>query len=255
MDKNSFLKRINFDDKTLLSNLFDKINLASRINSCIFTNEFYPPILWKTLEDIGPELDINVNSYGIFDDAERRVISFSSDIVYHYPVKLLRIKNKSRFANLEHRDYLGAITSLGIKREKFGDLILQDDCGYIAVMEDVESFIIDNLDRIGKCPCIVESIEDLEQIPHYNYKEIIVPCTSYRADCIVGSIAGVSRSKASELLSSGKVMVDYLNVIQKDKIISLGSVITIRGTGKFKLTDEVGATGSGRLKLLVKKYI
>ncbi len=256
MDKKSFLNAINIEDKNLLSNLYDKIKLAEKINKPIFTNEFYPPNVWKIIKDLSKSLNINIHTYGVFEDSERRMLCFSSEETNDYPIKLLKIYNKSKFEALGHRDYLGAIMALGIKREKYGDLVLDGDACYAAVCEDIADYIVFNLDTIGRCPCKVELLEGFNA---YNisakFDNFIVHSTSMRLDCVVSSMCNISRAKAVDYIQGGRVLIDYVEIHEKDKLLEENAVITIRGYGKFKLIGQLGATQRGRLKLSMKKYI
>ena len=119
MDKKHFLNSINCEDKNLISNIFNKIQIAEKTKQIIFTNDFLPPAIWHQIMDISEEYEIKSFTNGIFKDSDRRMLSFSTgDSPTEYPIDLLEIKNKSKFSKVDHKDYLGAIMSLGIKREK-----------------------------------------------------------------------------------------------------------------------------------------
>lgn len=256
MDKKSFINAINFEDKNLLSNLFDKIKLAEKISKPVFTCEFYPPNVWRTVKDMSKNFSINIHVNGIFEDCERRMLCFSVEEPQEYPIQLLRIENKSKFESLSHKDYLGAIMALGIKREKYGDLILVEDSCYAAVSEETSEYIIYNLDTIGRCPCKIEAIEYFNaQNITAKFENLVIHSTSMRVDCVISSLCNLSRSKAVDIIQGGKVLINYVDMHEKDKIIENGAVLTIRGYGKFKFIEELGSTQRGRLKLSMKKYI
>lgn len=258
MDKKSFLNCINFDDKNLLSNIYDKINLAEKTTQTILTNEFLPPNVWKAILNSKNNFDIEMDTYGIFEDCERRIMAFSKHGIESgkYPVSVIKITNKSKFQKLEHKDYLGAIMSLGIKREKYGDMILLENCSYVAACNDICEFLIQNLVNIGKCPCNVEIIKDLKDLSlKQNSESLLIKITSLRLDCVVSSICNFSRTKAVELLDSGKVLVNYIELKEKDKNVQIDDTLTIRGYGKYKIIEILGATQKGKLKLSIKKYI
>lgn len=258
MDKKTFLNSINFDDKNLLSNLFDKINLAEKTRQTIYSNEFLPPSIWKAILNLKSNFDIDMDTYGIFEDCERKIMAFSMHEIAteDYPISVLKIINKSKFKKLEHKDYLGAIMSLGIKREKYGDMILFEDNIYVAACNDICDFLKQNLIYIGKCPCDVEIIKDIKNISLYpNSKSILVNIASLRLDCVVSSICNCSRAKAVELLDSSKVLVNYIELKEKDKNIQIDDTLTIRGYGKYKIIEILGTTQKGKLKLSIKKYI
>lgn len=256
MNKKDFLNKVSFLENNIASNIYDKIILAKKINKVICTGEFYTPKTWKTIESLSEELGINIYSYGIFEDAERKVIAFSNDHVYCYPVTLIRVNGKSKFNNLRHKDYLGSLMALGIKREKFGDLILSNDGCYVSVQEEIVDYIKMNLVSIGKTHCTIDVLDIYSsEIPKYDFQKIIVNVSSLRIDCVVSTLCNISRSKAEELVKQGKVLVDYSEDFRKNKILNSDTIITVRGYGKFKIVEEVGWTNSGKIKILVKKFI
>ena len=79
--------------------------------------------------------------------------------------------------------------------------------------------------------------------------------SSKRLDSIVASITNLSRAKVVEALERGKVLVDYYVEKDKSKNIEIGSQITIRGFGKYKLFEDKGETKKGKERILVKKYV
>jgi RNA-binding protein YlmH len=256
MDKKQFINSINVEDKTLLSSIYDKMYLCEKTGKTVFGNDFYPPIIWSKIINISKEFDFNVFSFGIFDEAERRILAFSDAEVYDYPIKLLKITYNSKFSKLEHRDFLGALMSIGIKREKFGDIIVKDDSCYIASFSDICDTIENSLTSIGKCSCKVEILDyDVSDIPKTQFQEMTINTNSLRLDCICASICNISRSKADDIIASGKALVNYSEAKEKDKHIEPQSIITFRGYGKYKLDKIIGETQRGRIKVVIKKYI
>lgn len=255
MKKEDFLKEMQGEEEAVILKLYNKLTLAEKIGKPIYTNEFYTPGIWSKLLKVTSRIQLQARAYGAFEEAERRIISFNSLDQWTMPVKLVSILNKSKFHNLQHKDYLGALMSLGIRREKIGDLIVQDSQCYCAVCEDIVEYLINNLNYIGQCPCQVTEITDLTDLPAYNFQEKQIISTSLRADCIVSSICGLSRSKSVDLLKSGRVLIDYIEVKEKDFEITLPTTITIRGYGKYKVLDVLGNSSKGRLKIRLKKFV
>ena len=256
MNKNNFLSLMNMEDKNSLSNIYEKIVFFQKTGKTVFINEFLTPNVWSLLISNEKQLEITVQTFGLFEEAERRMVAFSEEQEFSYPIKVVCIKNKSKFSNLKHKDYLGAVMSLGIKREKIGDIVLHENLCFFPVCEEISGYILNNLKTVGNSPCSVEVINDsfnLDISP--NYTEISVITTSLRIDCVVSSICNISRNKAIELIAQGKVQINYLEIKEKDKVISFNDRITIRGFGKFNVKEEIGSTQKGRIKLLVKKYI
>lgn len=258
MDKKTFLSRIPCEDKALLSKIYEKISLAERINKTVYSNEFYTPNIWKKILDMQLEFDVNIYCEGIFQDSERKMLAFSNIHVYEYPVVLIKIVNKSKFHKLKHKDYLGAIMSLGIAREKIGDLILdeENEIAYLVVYEDIYNYILVNLSSVGKCPCeIIKLNNNEESLPKYKFDEKEIIVSSLRGDCVVASLCNISRNAAVELIKAGKVIFDYDEIYNKDENVKIGCTIIIKKYGKYKISKEMGYTGKDRMKILIKKFI
>jgi len=170
------------------------------------------------------------------------------------PVKVLLIKTSNKFQRVEHKDYLGSIMSLGIKRSKLGDLIVIDNLCYVPCTEDIASYIIDSISKIKNTPCKIEILSSYDNLPEYQYDELVITTTSLRVDSVVSGITGISRSKGLSALSSGGILLNYSAVYDKSKLVSTGDTLTLRTYGKFSIKEIIGETKSGRLKVKVLKF-
>lgn len=257
MNKSQFLNSVNIEDKNLLSNIYNKIQIAEKTDKIIFIDNFLPPAVWNQISNLCENYQTKLFTNGVFKNADRRMLSFSSyDEPIIYPISMLKISNKSKFSRLDHKDYLGAIMSLGIKREKLGDLIIQNDVCYAPVCNDISNYIINNLSKIKNCPCEVSEYDYiLNDLPERKLLEKTIISTSFRLDSMVSAICNVSRSNSVELISKGKTLVNYFQCEKKDKVIKNNDTLTIRGYGKFMVADIIGSTQKGRLKVIIKQYI
>jgi RNA-binding protein YlmH len=233
---------------------YEKYKLAYEKDIPVFTSSFLSPNLWSFFQESCRNEKLKFEANGVFFEAERRMISFNNVYEIPFPIIILEIKNKSNFSKLQHKDYLGAIMSLGIERDKLGDLVLIGKSCYIPVIEEISSYIISNLDQIGRSPVEIKIIEDLNKLPSLEFEEIIINVQSLRVDSVVAKLVNASRSKGVELIDSGKVLLNYVKAKDKSQEIKFNDRITIRGTGKFIIGNLIGDTKSGKHKILVKKY-
>lgn len=254
MKKADILKFFGESDKAEVTNLYERYSLARERDIPLFGNYFYPPNVWKFFQEKMGSKEFLVNSDGFFHDSERRMISFNNIYDISFPYKVIKVVSLSKFNNVTHRDYLGALLALGIKREKIGDLLVKDDICYFPVCEEIEQFIIDNLTFVGKSPCRVESVPESFEPPYFDFQEIVILVQTLRLDSIVAKLSKVSRGKAQSMIDEGKVLIDYNPANNKSSKIEIGSRITIRGIGKFILNDIIGNSKSGKFKVLIKKY-
>lgn len=257
MDKKAFLEMFKEQDKNYMSVLYEDIELCRNIGVPIYTKEFVTPDIFMKLKASENKLGVMVEGNGVFEECERRMIKFSTyqDSSVNFEFNVLLICNKSKFRNLTHRDYLGSVMALGIKRTLFGDLVVDGNRCFIPVASQVSNYIVENLNQIADCPCTVEILNDLEaNIPKINFEERTIIATSLRIDNIIPGICNVSRAKGTELINGGAVLLNYQICDRKDKIVEINDTITIRGFGKFKVKTIIGETGKGRIKLLMGKY-
>lgn len=172
-----------------------------------------------------------------------------------YPFKPFKI-NARDSAQLSHRDYLGALMSLGIKRDCIGDiLILNNHSSVIFLRNDVASFIKEQLTIIAREGVCVS--EYWESILNYEpkYEEINIIVSSMRLDNIVSSCARVSRTEASNLISSELVFLNYSALTKASHTVRENDMLSIRGYGKYKISQQVSTTRKDRLVIRVLHYI
>ena len=241
-------------DRAEALNLYERYLISKDKDIPMFGKNFYTPNIWSWFEKNLCSNDFKVEANGVFEDAERRMISFNNAYKNPFPMKLIKIQNTSKFLNLTHRDFLGGILSLGIERNKIGDLLVYEDTCFVSVCEEIENFIIYNIDKISKVICKAEVIDNIELIPKVNFKEEIILISSLRIDGVVSRILNVSRSNATEMIERGQVLINYVKIKDKSYELKGEERITIRGFGKFILGDSIGNSKSGRIKIIIKKY-
>jgi RNA-binding protein YlmH len=252
MDKKTFVEKLG-----LIPNLYDKIVLAEKTGKTVYSSDFYPPNIWGALTNMSGCFDVSFHTCGIFDDSERRVVGMGRSGEFNdFPVRLVKIEASTKFSDIGHKDYLGAIMSLGIKREKFGDLILEEGVCFAAVHEDICGYLEANLVKVKNSPCKVVVVDpDSLEKPSHRFEMIRVQSSSLRLDCIAAAICGISRTKADDLIRQGKVLLNYETSTKRDLEIKENDLVVIRGYGKFIFNEIEGSTRSGRLKIELKKFI
>jgi RNA-binding protein YlmH len=258
MDKKTFLNMFKDHDKNYISSIYEDIQLCRNIEVPIYIKEFVTPDIYMNIKNNESKLGVFVYGTGVFDDSERKILCFSTNTyeALDYDIHVIRIKNKSKFKELKHKDYLGAIMALGVKRDLFGDLIVQGDACFVPMVNAISQYVQDNLTTIGNCPCSIDIVDiSSEDIPKIKFEEKSIIVTSLRLDNVVPSICNMSRAKCTEFIGNGSVLLNYLTCNRKDKLVEMKDTITIRGFGKYKVNSIEGETSKGRLKLLIGKYI
>lgn len=252
-------------DKELLYALVcDRIKLCVdnyMITNTNFLDSFQQSDIVKYFKKNCP---VKYEFYGGFDDAERRMIVFLPDYIESIdyfntnsndnPIKPVKII-KDNFSTLSHRDYLGAIMGLGIKREMIGDIILNEHGCSLAVADSVSKYICENLVSVGRGSVKADTAECFDEIKTEEvFEEKRCFVSSMRADSVVSAGFGLSRSSATEKILHGDVIVNSVIITKPDAHISFGSKIVIHGKGKIVVTQDGGITKKGRHTFIIKKF-
>ena len=149
MDKKTFISCFDScEDKFETAQLYDIYKLASKgIKIC--TKKFYPISVYNIIKHICTSEGIECELYSRFDFFERGIIVFNDMDVEKCNVSMIKISSTNRFKNLLHKDYLGSILSLGLERNRLGDLVIKDGSCYAMVCNDIEMFLKENLIKAG----------------------------------------------------------------------------------------------------------
>lgn len=172
-----------------------------------------------------------------------------------FPIKALLVKKKYE-RELSHRDYLGTVLSLGIERNKTGDILVTDSGAYIFVLEDIAEFICDNVSKVSGCGVDISIIStDGIVVPEKKFCKVCVVSASMRLDAVVGAMLRISRNEAKTLILSGKVSVNHIEALNCDFMIKENDLLSVRGFGRAVLSEIGGKTRSDRVHITLKKYI
>lgn len=163
----------------------------------------------------------------------------------------------SGFVALSHRDYMGAILNLGIKRAMLGDIAVQGESACTAYCTEAAGRVISSeLEKIGRDPVkvTVRPVTPGERIIR-QFAELTATVASLRLDCVVRELAGVSREGAQRLIASGAVELGHREETAPDTRVAEGSIISVRGVGKFRLASVVGTTRKDRIRVRIFRYV
>lgn len=259
------------EDILCLANIEDKIEQA--VNKNTLTTSRFLDVRQRTLAEsvCRKHRELKAFFWGGFPEAERTVGIFLPDYIEagslpelldyfnenpeENPLTVLRIQ-KDNFSTLSHRDYLGSMMGLGIKREMLGDILVREDGCDIVLLKSIVKFLLDNLQKAGRGTLSAE-IKSVDEIivPLQKTQDKLCPVTSLRLDNIVSAAFNISRSLAAEAINKGIVSVNGLQTQKADAKLSQGDKIVLRGKGKVMLKELAGETKKGKVKVLFQKFI
>ena len=160
------------------------------------------------------------------------------------------------FKELTHRDFLGALLSLGIERRCIGDIYVFEKEAYFFVTNDIAAYIKSNFDKVSNVGINLKEVSLDEVITiEPNFKEIVFTVSGLRLDSVVSGSIKVSREKANLFIKSGSVLLNYLPCEIPSKEIKEGDIFSVKGYGKYILKEVGGESRSGKVFVKVNKYI
>jgi RNA-binding protein YlmH len=170
---------------------------------------------------------------------------------------VLKISPKSQkySAELSHRDFLGSILNLGIKREVLGDILVWENQGFVFVLEHMAEYIIENLQKVHNTAVTVVRIETLPEGVRAKTEERVVIAASARLDAILSAVWNLSRSEGKELVEKEKVSVAGRVITNPSYLLSEGERVSVRGKGRFYFLGVNGETRSGRGRMKIRMFL
>jgi len=197
---------------------------------------------------------------GGYENAEKAICVFGSEELCGYiepaPISYIKIEPCSmKFSgDLAHRDFLGSIMSLGIRRSTLGDLIVKENVAFAPCLDSIADYICENLVEIKhtnvRCSKTDKIPEDA--LPKPIESEFVV--ASERLDSVISSIYKISRSESKALCEHEKVLVGGIPMLSASYTPKESDIVSVRGHGKFIYCGIKLETKKGRLRCKAKIY-
>lgn len=192
----------------------DQVQYKQRLILTQFLDPYHQSIV-KSVIGHQDEVQVLENGGFIHSESQRMIIApyFYEIEKEDFEIVVCKIIYAKNFEKLTHRDILGALMSIGIKRELFGDIVEKDKDFYLAVDQHIYEYLKDHLSMIKRSKVkFVEWDEEIEVKNDYLVKSFIV--SSFRLDKIISSFYKISRQKAAEFIRAGHVKVNHKPVEQ-----------------------------------------
>ncbi len=243
---------ISDNDRLFYSRLDDAVNLCyTRQKPYFFSflSERKQAIAEKYLKSICFE---NYLFYGGFEGCKRKVLGLFHESTDKsvFPVSAI-VFRFSKFEALTHRDFLGALMSLGIERETVGDILIEDGRCVVFIKSELKDFVESQISKIGRTGVKIAEFSPSDLPKGRGYEENHYTVSSLRLDNIVAAVTGLSREKTKNLILSGNVSADFVSAQNISMILNENTVFTIKGKGKYILNSVLGETRKGRIRISV----
>lgn len=203
--------------------------------------------------------DCKMLLFGGHPDCERKAAFFLPDYMeeeyFTAEDYICAMTAKAGFGEPGHRDYMGAVLGLGIKREWLGDIWVKGNTATIFCLPSVERHLLDGLDKVGRYGVKTAKLELCHvEAPERKVKHVTFSVKSLRFDAVVAGMFNLSRTSAAAFIAAGDASLNYSQCLKVDAAVGEGDVISLRGAGKGVLGAEGGTSKKGRTFVSAEIY-
>ena len=225
----------------------------------VTSTAFLTPAEQYALRGFHPRGDCAMVFHGGVAGAERACAFFLPewmDEADFDPGETLRcVRVTAYFGAPGHRDYLGALLGMGVRREWIGDILISDHAAYVLCMQSVESHLR-TIEKVGRCGVKTESVPLSEvPVPERKVKGVSFTVQSPRLDAVLSGLFHLSRTQAAERIRAGEASLNYAECLRPDAEIRPGDVLSLRGCGKAAVTEIGGQIRKGRIYITGEVYL
>ncbi|WP_257350172.1 RNA-binding protein [Pseudalkalibacillus decolorationis] len=206
---------------------------------------------------VGKSNDIHFKFWEGYNEIERTrgllYPSYFEPVNEDFNVQCFQLEYPHKFVSVQHPDVLGALMNLGIKREKFGDIIVNDKTVQLVVAKEISDYVEMNFTSVGKANVYLQKINhsELQEPLSDSWDEGYGTVSSLRIDAVLAEAFRLSRSKVVPYIKGKKVKLNWKLIEQTSSEVQQGDTISIRGLGRLKLLQIDGQTKKGKWKITV----
>ena len=189
-------------------------------------------------------------------DCERKMLFFLPDWAEALPEEeyLAAIRLTAGFSTPTHRDYLGALLGMGVRREVVGDIWVSGQQATVFCAMSVADHL-SALSQVGRETVRAERIPLSDVFsPVLSRKQLEFTVQSPRLDAVLSDVFRISRENAAKLIRLGAASLNYLPCMKPDAAVGAGDVLSLRGYGKAEITSVGGLSRKGRLYIHAEVY-
>lgn len=204
---------------------------------------------------IGKHHDVKWELFGGAQGTERKRALLFPDYMQvrqeDFQIKLFGIEYPKKFITIEHRQVLGSLMSLGLKRGKYGDILIDGDTVQFFAAEEIADYIRLQLESVGRASISLTEL-DIEQAAAIaeEWNEMTATVSSLRLDTVMSSLFNLSRQKSQLLIQHGHVKVNWTAIENSAFECGEGDVISARGYGRAKIIAIEGKTKKDKYRVI-----
>ncbi|WHY02307.1 RNA-binding protein [Neobacillus sp. DY30] len=207
---------------------------------------------------IGETGTIKYQLFGGIPGSERKRALIMPDYLTpneeEFQINLFEIDYPIKFVTIEHPQVLGSLMSLGLKRGKFGDILMKDGQVQFFAAAEISEYVKNNLESIGKASIRLKGLKLDEAITTNDlWMEQVTTVSSLRLDTIISGIHNISRQKSQLFIQQGLVKVNWTSIENVSFECGEGDLLSVRGYGRVKILSIEGKTKKDKWRIVVGK--
>lgn len=168
----------------------------------------------------------------------------------NFELSCLEGRYPTKFTTITHSDVMGTFLSLGLRRNKLGDIYARDGRIQLMVTKDILSYVLMNLTMVKNVGI------SFTEIPYSHatftpesWRGSNHTVSSLRMDVVIKAIYNLSRKEAVSYISKGLVKLNYKVTEDAKSVLEEGDLISVRGKGRSKLIAINGHSKKGKWKI------
>lgn len=256
INESNFMASLPNDEiRVAMVKILDKIKKSDRHQKQTVT-DFIDPYQARLTQALSRQYGLGYQLQGGFSEAERnRLVIGPTSVQNQDPVAII-LGFETKFHSFSHRDVLGALMAMGIKREKIGDIRVAEKKAQFVVATEMGDYICTHFNRIKQESMVCSKIETGEEIcavlQKRNYVKTVA---SMRLDALISAAYGLSREKSQKAISQGLIKLNHRPTNKFETVTEEVILLSLRGRGRVSATYQQGKSKKGRNIILFEEWL
>ncbi|MDE6034930.1 MAG: RNA-binding protein [Ruminococcus sp.] len=250
----------NSDEKYFFARLSDMVSRCERNDICVFSDflderQSVQADEWCRRNAGG----LSYKLWGGYDGAGRKMLAVYPDfyedyIIEDFPFRCITFTYRKE-DKLTHRDFLGTFMGMNFRRDIIGDIVVGEGMTQAFVMNFAGKLISATVSKIGKTGVKCSDGKPFEMEVRQEFRTVSGTVASLRIDSIVSLATGLSREKSAVMIRSERVEINHIITETVSAEVKTGDIISVRGHGKYILSEVGGNTRKNRIHIIIKKFV
>ncbi|MCU9593163.1 RNA-binding protein [Caldibacillus thermolactis] len=248
------LEEKEFIDQVLTWKSYVEMNYAPKLTDFLDPREQF---IVQSI--VGHNGECKVQFFGGIQGAERKRALLYPDYLQpnedEFQIQLFEIHYPEKFIQLTHPKILGSLMGIGLKREKFGDILMEQKRSQFLCAKEIADYVRLHFHHVGKAKVRLEAcslsqaIQVNEQTEEHDFT-----VSSLRLDAVLSTASRLSREKAQKLIENGQVKVNFKIVESPSYQLQEGDLISARKIGRMKLASIGEQTRKNKWRITLEFF-